>query len=456
VWFEILIGLAAAWPALGALAIAARIATGFEPSERAVVRISTAALALSLASVTFAAFSFVRGGLEPIDVRLGHWYQAAEYGYELVFLVDGLSAPIAFVAALLVLATCRFSANYLHREPGFVRFFALMLVFAAGLQLLILGGSIEVLFAGWELVGMASVLLIAFFHDRTGPVRAAIRVLATYRLCDVGLVLGGVFLHQARHTTVFVDLFGSEHGPVTWLTAAAAIGLLISAMGKSAQFPFGGWLPRAMEGPTASSAVFYGSLSVHAGVYLLARAAPLYRDAPLLSAAIVAVGLVTAAIATLSGQVTPDAKTALAYSTTAQVGIMFAECGLGFPHLAVLHLTAHALLRYYQFLRTPSVLQDALRRRAALGATEADESAARWEGVGVPVRRFLYRLAIERFEAETILGRWVARPALRASAALDRAEKALMHDGDESPRPADATPRPPLVARPGPEAARGS
>src|SRR5205814_637151 len=148
--------------------------------------------------------------------------------------------------------------------------------------------------------------------------------------------------------------------------------------GKSAQFPFGGWLPRAMEGPTASSAVFYGSLSVHSGVYLLARGFPLYEGSVWIRAVVAGVGLLTAAIATFSGQVTPDAKTALVYSTTAQVGIMFAECGAGLPHVAIVHLAAHALLRYYQFLRTPSVLQDALRRRAALGATVADVSAARW------------------------------------------------------------------------------
>jgi hypothetical protein len=224
--------------------------------------------------------------------------------------------------------------------------------------------------------------------------------------------------------------------------------MLVAAMGKSAQFPVGGWLPRAMEGPTASSAVFYGSLSVHAGVYLLARAAPLYEHSFGLRAAIAGVGLVTAAIATLSGQVTPDAKAAIAYSTTAQVGMMFAECGFGLPRLAIAHLAAHALLRYYQFLRTPSALQDALERRAALGATAADESAARWEVAGVGLRRFLYRLAIERFEGEAMLDRWIARPALAASAALDRIERSLM-SGEETPaRPARPSGGPAVAVAP--------
>jgi NADH-quinone oxidoreductase subunit L len=431
-WADVVVGLAPAWPALGALVIAAWLARGVSPRERTVVRISTAALWLTFLSVAFAGARALATPGHVVDVRLGHWYHAADHGYELVFLVDGISAPVAIVASILLLATCRFSANYLHGEPGFVRFFALMLVFAAGLQLLLLGGGIEILFAGWETVGMASVLLVAFFHERSGPVRAAIRVLATYRLCDVGLVLAGVFLHQARHTSVFVNTFAASDDPASkQLVAAAVIGLLVAAMGKSAQFPVGGWLPRAMEGPTASSAVFYGSLSVHAGVYLLARAEPLYASSPVLRWIIIGVGLVTAGIATLSGQVSADAKSALAYSTIAQVGIMFAECGFGFPHVAIVHLTAHALLRYYQFLRTPAILQDALKRRAALGSTVADETAARWEIVGVGWRRFLYRLAIERFEGEAMLERWIASPALRASALLDRVEHAAMGDAKD-------------------------
>jgi len=124
----------------------------------------------------------------------------------------------------------------------------------------------------------------------------------------------------------------------------------------------------------------------------------------------------------------------LAYATIAQVGLMFVECGLGFHRIALMHLSAHALLRYYQFLQTPSVLQYALARRAALGATIADESAARWEVLGVRLRRYLYRLAIERFEVEATLERWAARPMLQLSARLDRAERLLFRIDKEDDR----------------------
>jgi NADH:ubiquinone oxidoreductase subunit 5 (subunit L)/multisubunit Na+/H+ antiporter MnhA subunit len=238
----------------------------------------------------------------------------------------------------------------------------------------------------------------------------------------VGIVLGALMLHQHVHSTIWSKVLArpGEAG------ALVVLGFVIAAMGKSAQFPVGGWLPRAMEGPTASSAVFYGGLSVHAGVYLMARAEPLYESSPVLRLMLISIGLGTALVATLSAQVSPDAKSALAYATITQVGIMFVECGLGFPTLAIIHLIAHATLRYYQFLRTPSILQDALKRRVALGATQADESAARWELLGLPLRRFLYRLAIERFEVEAALERWIARPALLVSRRLDALERSLL------------------------------
>lgn len=421
-WSDLIVASAAAWPAIGALTLGALVGLARKPSERAVAFVTTAALVLSFLASGFTALRWAANLFLPVDVRVGHWYQAGEASYELVFLVDARSVPISLTAAVLLLATCKFSINYLHREAGFVRFFALVLTFAAGIQLLVLAGSVELLFAGWELVGMTSVLLVGFFHYRIVPVRAAIRLLVTYRLCDVGLVLAALLLHQKVHSTVFVTVLGAGAGAAGTFVV---LGFLLAAMGKSAQFPVGGWLPRAMEGPTASSAIFYGGLSVHAGVYLMARIEPLYAGSPLLRLLIVGVGLGTALVATLSAQVSADAKSSLAYATITQVGLMFVECGLGFPTLAIVHLALHCILRYYQFLRTPSVLQNALQRRATIGTTQADESAARWELLGLPLRRFLYRLAIERFEAEAALERWIARPALELSRRLDRLERDL-------------------------------
>jgi NADH-quinone oxidoreductase subunit L len=429
-----LVVLAPVWPALGAVVIALLfLKPGHHPSERTTANIATAAIWLSLVSALAGVVCRLVAG--NLDLRLGYWYAAFEYNFPLVMLVDGLAVAMSTFIAVMLLATARFSVTYLHREPGFVRFFLLMLFFGAGMQLMVLAGSVELLFIGWEIVGITSVLLVGFFHERHGPVQAAIRVLVTYRICDIGLLLAGVRLHHWLGTTVWVDVFNAAAAPVVHTSTAVALGFAFAAMGKSAQFPLGGWLPRAMEGPTASSAVFYGSLSVHAGVFLLLRAAPLFEHSPLARVALILIGTVTAFMAALSGQASADAKSAVAYATATQVGLMFVEVGLGFYTLAIIHLISHATLRYYQFLRTPSALHDALRRQAMLGRTEQDEAAARWEEVALVRRRWLYRLAHERFAVETMLDRWITRPIMAFSRALARLENRFLalHEKTQPP-----------------------
>lgn len=415
--------MAPAWPAMCALLIGVLSFGQHRPREQVVVTLTHLALWLTLGSMSVGTLLWLAGGQQPVDLRLFDIYRSGDYALELRLYFDLASVVVATVASVLILATSRFAQRYLHREPGFVRFFVLMLIFASGVMLLVLGGSFDLLLAGWEIVGWTSVLLVGFFHERQGPVRAALRVLVTYRLCDIGLLVGAVALHGWLHSTAYRDLF--EHvGGAAGGGSALFVGLclLFAAMGKSAQIPVGGWLPRAMEGPTASSAVFYGGLSVHMGVYLLIRAEPVLAQAPLVRLAIIGIGGVTAVMAALSGQVSADAKSGLAYATISQVGLMFVEVGLGLPKLALLHLLAHSLLRYYQFLRTPSTLQDALMRRRTGGSVQRPV-----QGQGAsPLQRFVYRLAIERFAVEAVLDRWVARPLLSLARALGRREDALV------------------------------
>lgn len=430
---RVLASIAPAAPMLGAIAVAALMMRRIPVRERLVVRIATMAIGLSAIGSLAGLGLWLGGGGVPLELPLGRWFGAGEYGFEVVLRLDALSALTTPLVGILLLATCRFSTTYLHRERGFHRFFLLMLLFGSGIQLLVLAGSYDLLFAGWELVGLTSVLLVAFFHHRAGPVRAATRVWVTYRICDIGFLFAVLLLHRAAHTTLFARIFGDElHAvPVT----AVALGLLFAAMGKSAQVPVGGWLPRAMEGPTASSAVFYGSLSVHAGVFLVLRSWPLFEHAPLARVALLVIGGTTAMMATASAHASTDAKSSVAYATIAQVGLMFVECGLGLTTIALVHALCHATLRYYQFLRTPSVLQDALERRAALGRTASDEEAKRWEGIAAAPRRLLYRLAVERFELEAALDRWLVRPLVAVARALDAFERRAEGPVGEGPTP---------------------
>ncbi|KYF86293.1 NADH dehydrogenase, partial [Sorangium cellulosum] len=366
-----LAALAVLSPAVAFAALGAYLLLLRTPSERVVSGVVLSSLSLSLVASAVVWGSSVAAPYAFIPVDLGPWFEVSGYEFDVVLLVDRLSSTMMVLVSLIAIMAGRFSVAYLHREAGFARFFLLLALFSTGMLALVSAGSVDLLFAGWELVGATSVLLVAFFHERAAPARAALRVYVTYRLCDVGLLVGAVLMHELAGSAHFSQAFGGS----AWPGHAAALGssgataialcLFLASMGKSAQFPVGSWLPRAMEGPTPSSALFYGAISVHAGVYLMLRAAPLLERAPVASAVVACVGALTAVYGTMVGRVQADVKSALAHATMSQVGIMFVEIGLGYYWLALVHLCAHACLRCLQMLRAPSALRDAQEIRAA-------------------------------------------------------------------------------------------
>ncbi|MEQ8235110.1 MAG: proton-conducting transporter membrane subunit [Gammaproteobacteria bacterium] len=312
-------------------------------------------------------------GIEvPRTVDAGRWFAVGHDVFEVRFGLDGLGLAYGSFSLLLVALAAAFSRRYLHREQGFHRFYALLVLFAAGLALVCFAGSLDMLLIGWELVGISSTLLIAFFNQRPNPVRNALRAFVTYRACDVGLVLAIVCLHVGWGDADFVrDPDGGwlvlpyREGAALGVLAAGA--LVFAAMGKSAQVPFSGWLPRAMEGPTPSSAIFYGALSVHLGPFLLLRCCELVQSEPWLAATLVVIGLATAGHGALVGRVQTDIKSMLAYGSVTQVGLIMAEVGLGLHLLALLHIIGHAGYRTLQILRAPSLLHDRHHLEQMLG-----------------------------------------------------------------------------------------
>ncbi len=273
-------------------------------------------------------------------VAFGNWFAVHDYHFPLVLLADRLSLPFLALTAMLSGLIGQFSATYLHRERGFLRFFLLLHLFAFGSLLAFAAGSFDLLAAGWEIVGITSVLLIAFFQQRTPPVENALRVFAIYRACDIGLLVAIFAMHHWAGTASF----DAGLPPLTGQEAVAVcLLLLLAASGKAAQVPFSGWLPRAMEGPTPSSAIFYGAISIHAGAYLLLRVQPLIAQSALASALVIALGAATAVHGTIVGRAVSDAKTSLAYASLTQVGVVFVEIGLGWttdrggPHPGARH-----------------------------------------------------------------------------------------------------------------------
>lgn len=395
-------------------------------------------MASFLASMVMAVV-WVGNGAKPQFIRGFAWYRAADYDFSLSLVADALSVSTTVLTTSIVGLVSRFSRNYLHKESGHYRFFALLALFTTGMLAITLAGSIDVLFAGWELVGTSSALLIGFFRERIQPVAHGLRAFVTYRVCDLGLLLGAVLLHHYSHRADWAGALSPMQWPlgVSHLgsTPALAIALLflLGAMGKSAQFPLSGWLPRAMEGPTPSSALFYGALSIHAGVILLLRVYPLLNEAPLSRYVIGVVGLCTAAIAAGSGRVQSDVKNRVGFATLAQVGLMFVEIALGWPRLAMIHLFANALLRTWQMLRAPSALQDTERTHQALGGAQQDEPPRGIEGfLPTTLQRRVYALALSRFHMDALLDKLVVRPVMALAQALARVERRV--NGWQEPR----------------------
>jgi NADH-quinone oxidoreductase subunit L len=381
----------------------------------------------AIAVVTAAALMLGVGQAEA-RVELGTWFEVGDYAMQPSLVVDLLSLTFALLGALLVGLVGAFSSRYMHREPGFSRFYLLLTLLGAGVEIVVLGGSIDVAFFGWELVGISSALLVAFFHDRPGPVRNGLRAFITYRACDVGLLGAAVWLHHSvgsAATSSSLELDWVGYSSPASFGDATIIGLLLlwAAMGKSAQVPLGGWLPRAMEGPTPSSAIFYGALSIHLGPYLLLRAAPILERSAIATVAVVLVGLITAVHATFVGRVQTDIKSALAYASMSQVGLIFVEIGLGLYWLAVIHIVGHMTVRTLQILRAPSVLAEFHGIERSLG-TMMPRTGGHFELlVPARVQTWLYRHALERGYNDSLLRDYLIGGVSRLLRRFDHLEK---------------------------------
>lgn len=348
------------------------------------------------------------------SIDYGNWIEVQEYAVPAVLLVDHIAVTFSLLAAVLTALIARFSRTYLHREAGFARFYILIGLFAVGAQLVAFAGALDLFFAGWELIGIASAFFIGFFHERDEPARSSVRAFATYRLCDAGLLVAMVMTHELLGSTRFDVLVNAGSLPVLESTAIAAL-FLLSAMGKSAQLPFSGWLPRAMEGPTPSSALFYGAISIHAGLFLMLRVSPALDVAPVVAALGVIVGVATAVYAAGVARVHTDAKGALAHATLAQIGLILAEISLGLTTLALVHLVCHAFLRAYQYLRAPNMLHD-VHEHGHVG-----HAPGLLDRVAPRVAGRVYASSVHRWRLDERIDAAVA-PVLALAGALDRAD----------------------------------
>lgn len=404
-------------------------------SERTVCRFVYAAVLVGLIPSLLILGMMLFKHEEHVPVELGSWVVIPHYHFAIKFVFDRLSVPFVILSYVLCGTIGAFANSYMHRERGFNRFFVLYAVFLLGMVWTSLAGTIETLFAGWELVGLSSAMLVAFYHERKAPVTNGLRVWTVYRVSDAALLLASVVLHHVRGGGDFDRLLNisnsiSEGG---WPDGSSLLShqqtlivgflLIIAAAGKSALVPFSNWLPRAMEGPTPSSAVFYGALSVHLGAFLLLRISPILETSYILSGTVVLLGLTTSAFAAFAGRVQSDIKCTLSYASLAQVGLIVAEVGLGWQYVALIHILGHGCLRTLQFIRAPSLLHDYRILENAIGdhLPRGAQSIERRYPIGWQV--WLYRLALERGYLDSLLNDYLVQPLLRVFRWCDAAER---------------------------------
>ena len=315
----------------------------------------------------FALAAVAKGeGVFSEKASLGTWFAAGDFAATASFHLDPLALVMLSTVTFIATFIAVFSASYMKGDEGFARYFAVMGLFVFAMCLLVTANNFFLLVAGWEGVGLCSYLLVGYYHTRPSAAAAARKAFLVTRLGDVGMILGLFFLWQAGGHQTDIDALMTHlerHPPAEGTVTLIALLLFCGAVGKSAQLPLYVWLPDAMEGPTPVSALIHAATMVTAGVYLLARTAPLFALSGTAQIVVCGIGGATALLAAFIALAQYDLKRVLAYSTVSQLGFMFMALGAGGavgPHVAVtaaiFHLFTHAFFKALLFLGSGSVM----------------------------------------------------------------------------------------------------
>ncbi len=294
------------------------------------------------------------------------WFTFGTQTLRLGCVLDPLTAVMLVMITFVSLWIFVFSVGYMAADKNFTRFFACLSFFSAAMLGVVIANSLLLLFICWELVGLASYLLIGFWIEKPSAAAAAKKAFITTRIGDLGFFLGMLWLYGKSGTLLFYDGGNGalESAALVSLGASATfIALLIfcGAAGKSGQFPLHVWLPDAMEGPTPVSALIHAATMVAAGVFLVARVYPIFSSGAVQGvttslSVVVWIGVITALISALIGLAQWDIKRILAYSTVSQLGLMMVSLGVGGVAAGIMHLLAHGFFKALLFLGSGSVI----------------------------------------------------------------------------------------------------
>lgn len=288
------------------------------------------------------------------------WIEVGNFNIPMKFRVDALSGILSLVVSGVGCLIHIYSIAYMHEDENPARYFTYLNMFTASMLILILGASMPILFIGWEGVGLCSYLLIGFWFQDIEKAKAGKKAFVVNRIGDLGFLLGMFLIFMHFSTLDFVELRTAMGS----LSVEAGFGLLtiitlllfVGATGKSAQIPLFVWLPDAMAGPTPVSALIHAATMVTAGVYMCCRLGFLFSLAPITSAVIAWIAVITAVVSATIAIVQTDIKKVLAYSTVSQLGYMFLAVGVGAYTVAIFHLITHAFFKALMFLGSGSVI----------------------------------------------------------------------------------------------------
>ena len=314
--------------------------------------------AFVLGFVLFLTMRTKPSGDRHIHQFLWSWISVGHFQVNAALLLDPLSMVFVLLITGVGSLILVYSLGYMAHDPKRRRFFGYMDLFIASMLFLVLADSYLGLYVGWEGVGLCSYLLIGFWQYKPTAATAAKKAFIVNRVGDVGLSLAIMLMFAALDRVDFAGVFGRVHGASHADITGIALLLLLGACGKSAQVPLQSWLSDAMEGPTPVSALIHAATMVTAGVYLIARSAPIFDLSPNGRLLVTIVGAVTLMYGAISGCANDDIKKVLAYSTISQIGYMILAVGLGPAGyaIAILHLVAHGFFKATMFLGAGSVM----------------------------------------------------------------------------------------------------
>jgi NADH-quinone oxidoreductase subunit L len=343
----------------------------------AALAIGAMSLSLVLSLIAFATTLLHKEGHEPFrQVFNVDWLTFGTTTLQLGWVLDPLTGMMLVMVTFVGLLIFIYSIGYMAHDENFKQFFCFLALFAAAMLGIVISNSLLLLFISWELVGLASYLLIGFWFHKPSAAAAAKKAFITTRIGDMGFLLGMLWLYSSSGTLLFYVDDGTgclqadalqklmTQTTICGLTLSTAIGILIfcGAVGKSGQVPLHVWLPDAMEGPTPVSALIHAATMVAAGVFLVARVYPLMsasltpQTTSIALQVVTWVGAITAVFAACIAVAQNDIKRILAYSTVSQLGYMMLGLGVGGVAVGMFHLITHAFFKALLFMGSGSVI----------------------------------------------------------------------------------------------------